>query len=174
MLSKLNAQWWVRVLALEGRQVYIRLHRHWMNYLFQCGLTALALLIILLVVDVLLQAAIAVAIASTAFIVFVMPHSRASTPRRVVGGHVVAVIVSSGFSVLHLIPVLGPYATESHFAGDLVAVLSVALSIFFMILTRTEHPPPRQAPPLDLLSVDGLFLRSCSCSWERSSLPSRI
>ena len=29
----------------------------------------------------------------------------------------------------------------SHVAGDLLAVLSVGLSIFLMVLTRTEHPP---------------------------------
>ena len=112
-----------------------------MTYLLQCGLSALTLLIVMLIVDVVLQAAIAVAIASTAFIVFVMPHSKAAAPRRVVGGHVVAVIVSTALSVLHFIPVFGEQAAESHVAGDLLAVLSVGLSIFLMVLTRTEHPP---------------------------------
>ncbi len=95
----------------------------------------------MLVVDVVLQAAIVVAIASTAFIVFVMPHSQASAPRRVVGGHVVAVIVSTVLSMLHLVPVFGEQASGSHLAGDLMAVTAVGLSIFLMVTTKTEHPP---------------------------------
>ena len=69
-------------------------------------------LLILLVVDVVLQAAIVVAIASSAFIVFVIPHSTASSPQRVIGGHVVAVIVGTAFSALHLTPVLGELAVS--------------------------------------------------------------
>ena len=53
----------------------------------------------------------------------------------------VAVIVSSGFSMLYLIPVFGEHASWSHFAGDLIAVFSVGLSIFLMVLTKTEHAP---------------------------------
>ena len=141
MVNKSVVRLSVRGVILEGRLAYRRLRRHWKTYLLQCGLSALVLLIVMLIVDVVLQAAIAVAIASTAFIVFVMPHSKAAAPRRVVGGHVVAVIVSTALSVLHLIPVFGEQAAESHVAGDLLAVLSVGLSIFLMVLTRTEHPP---------------------------------
>ena len=53
----------------------------------------------------------------------------------------VAVIVSTVLTGLHLIPVFGEQASGSHFAGDVIAVLSVGLSIFLMVLTRTEHPP---------------------------------
>ena len=49
------------------------------SYLFQCGLVTASLLIILLVEDALLKAAIVVAVASTAFTVFVVPDSAAST-----------------------------------------------------------------------------------------------
>ena len=44
------------------------------SYLLQRALTMVALLVILLVIDVALQAALVVAIASTAFIVFVAPQ----------------------------------------------------------------------------------------------------
>ncbi len=62
------------------------------NYLFQTGLATVALIIMLLVEDAVLNAAIVVAVASSAFIVFVVPNSVASTPRKVIGGHLVAVI----------------------------------------------------------------------------------
>ena len=126
---------------LEGRLIRRRFRHHWKNYLLQCGLSTLALLMVLLVVDVVLQAAIVVAIASSAFIVFIMPHSKASIPRRVIGGHLVAIVVAAALATLYQLPVLGELVHGSHLAGDLIAVASVGLSILFMVLTRTEHAP---------------------------------
>ncbi|MDE2843508.1 MAG: HPP family protein [Chloroflexota bacterium] len=128
-------------MALEGRLIDRRFRRHWKSYLFQCSLCMLALLAILLVVDVVLRAAIVVAIASTAFIVFVLPHRQAANPRRVVGGHCVAVLVGSVFSLLYLFPGWGDVATTSRVARDLVAVVTVGISILIMVVTDTEHPP---------------------------------
>ena len=130
----------VRDLAGEEPLIDSQLRRYWKNYLVQCAPTTLALLAIMLVMDVVVQAVIVVAIASSAFIVFVMPHSRASTPRRVIGGHVVAVIVASGFALIHLTPV-GGFAAESHLASDLMAAAAVGLSILIMVSINTEHPP---------------------------------
>ena len=70
----------MRRLAFEGHLIDRRFRRRWINYLFQCGIAALALLLILLVVDVVLQAAIVVGIAFSASIVFLVPHGRASSP----------------------------------------------------------------------------------------------
>ena len=131
----------LRSMALEGRLIDRRFRRHWKSYLFQCALCMLALLAILLVVDVVLRAAIVVAIASTAFIVFVLPHSVAANPRRVVGGHFVAVLVGSALSLLYLVPGWGDMATTSRVARDLVAVVTVGISILIMVVTDTEHPP---------------------------------
>ncbi len=141
MLKKLDSRLSVRFLLLEGRLIDRKFRRHWKNYLFQCAMSTLALLLILLVVDVVLRAAIVVAIASSAFIVFVRPHSDASHPQRVVGGHIVGVIVGAGFSALYLIPGFGGFAEGSPFARDLMAVLSVGISTLIMVLTNTEHAP---------------------------------
>ena len=92
---------------LEGRLIRRRFRRHWKNYLLQCGLSTLALLMVLLVVDVVLQAAIVVAIASSAFIVFIMPHSKASIPRRVIGGHLVAIVVAAALGSVDIYIILG-------------------------------------------------------------------
>ena len=168
MVSKFNRRRTVRRFRLEGRLFDRRFHRHWKNYLFQCGLAALTLLIVLLVVDVVLQAAIVVAIASTAFVVFVAPHSQAASPRRVIGGHVVAAIVGTALSLLYFMPVFGEMALRSHLAIDVIAVLSVGLSILLMVLTNTEHAP---AAGTALGLVVGGWPRPqyCSFCWERSS-----
>ncbi|MCY4365607.1 MAG: HPP family protein [Chloroflexi bacterium] len=131
----------VRSIVLEGRLIDRRFRRHWKSYLFQCALCMLALLAILLVVDVVLRAAIVVAIASTAFIVFVLPHSQAANPRRIVGGHLVAVLVGSVLSLLYLLPGGGDVETASRIVRDLIAVVTVGISILIMVLTDTEHPP---------------------------------
>ena len=98
MVRKFGKQWSVRQLMLRGRLTDKKFRRYWKSYLLQCALCMVALLAILLVVDVVLRAAIVVAIASTAFIVFIAPHSQGSSPRRVIGGHVVAVVVWGGSS----------------------------------------------------------------------------
>ena len=130
----------VRNLADEEPLIDTQLRLYWKNYLVQCAMAALALLAILLVVDVVVRAVIVVAIASSAFIVFVVPHSRASTPRRVIGGHVVAVIVASAFSLLYLTPV-GDLVADFHIVDDLIAVAGVGISILIMVSTNTEHAP---------------------------------
>ena len=73
------------------------------QYLFQCGLVTLSLVAILMIEGGLGRAAIVVAIASSAFIVFVLPNNQASDARKVIGGHLVAVVVGSGlFGLLFL------------------------------------------------------------------------
>ena len=141
MMSGFNRRRSVRSVVLQGRLIDRRFRRHWKNYLFQCVLATLTLLVILLVVDVVLRAAIVVAIASTAFIIFVAPHSQASSPRRVIGGHVVAVLVGAVVSLLYLVPGWGEMAMTSNLGRDLVAVVAVGFSILLMVLTNTEHPP---------------------------------
>lgn len=111
------------------------------QYLFQCGLATLALVIILLIRDAVLQAAIVVAVASTVFIVFIIPNSVAATPRKVIGGHVVAVIVGSLLYAILNIPLIDAVTNDSGYIVDVIAALSVGLSIFLMVITDTEHPP---------------------------------
>ena len=52
------------------------------NYAAQSAMATLAMMAILLLEDVVLRAAIVVAMASTVFTIFVVPNSVAATPRR--------------------------------------------------------------------------------------------
>ena len=155
MADTSKKRWLVRNLADEEPLIDSQLRRYWKNYLVQCALATLALLAIMLVMDVVVRAVMVVAIASSVFIVFVMPHSRASIPRRVIGGHVVAVIVASGFALLHLTPV-GGFAAESHLTSDLLAAAAVGLTILIMVSSNTEHPPA--AGTVLVLAVEGWAL----------------
>lgn len=113
----------------------------WIPYLFQCGLATLSLLIILLVGDSLMKGAIVVGVASSAFTVFVLPNSVAATPRKVIGGHIVAALVGAFIALLLNIPEVAAHTDNSRHIIDLAAALSVGLSIFAMVVTNTEHPP---------------------------------
>ena len=115
-----------------------RLKRHAVNYAFQPVLATLALLTILLVGDVVLNAAIVDAIASTVFTIFVVPDSIASTPRRVVGGHTAGVVAGSAVAAVLEIPMA---ADSARALLVTVAALTVGLSMVLMVLTNTEHPP---------------------------------
>lgn len=114
--------------------------RGW-NYVLQCGLATVSLVVILLVEDALLRAAIVVAVASTAFTIFVVPDSVAATPRKVVGGHAVAVAAGSLFSAILLIPAVDSASEDSRYIFDVLAAMSVGLGILVMVATDTEHPP---------------------------------
>ncbi len=110
-------------------------HTRVYSYLFQCGLATIFLIAALLLHDAVLRAAIIVAVASSAFIIFVVPDSVAATPRRVIGGHIVAIIIGTIFAAI-----AGSHEESSYFV-DIMAALSVGLSILLMVSTNTEHPP---------------------------------
>ncbi len=120
---------------IPSRLVDPRIRTHAYSYLFQCALATVFIAAVLLVRDVVAQAAIVVAVASSAFIVFAVPNSIAATPRRVIGGHAVAVVVGGVFSAI-----LGTIEESNH-VSNVMAALAVGLSILIMVSTDTEHPP---------------------------------
>ena len=111
------------------------------NYIPQCGLASLSLFLILLVQDALIEVAIVVDVASTAFTIFVYPNSIASTPRRVVGGHAVAVLSGAAMTGILLILSVDNIAPDIRFVVDIAAALSIGLGALLMVITNTEHPP---------------------------------
>ena len=119
----------------------VKMRKRLPNYLFQCCLATVSLIIILWVQDVVLRAAIVAAVASSAFVVFVFPDSVAATPRKVIGGHVIGVVVGGVFSAILMIPVLDTAVVDNRMLFDLLAALSVGASIFMMVTTNTEHAP---------------------------------
>ena len=66
------------------------------NYIIQSALATIAMIVVLLVLNITTQQAIIIAaIGSSAFIVFAMPHQVTATPRRLIGGHMVGVVVGN-------------------------------------------------------------------------------
>jgi CBS-domain-containing membrane protein len=95
----------------------------------------------LLIGDSLLRAAIVVGVASSAFTVFVVPDSVAATPRKVIGGHFVAIVIA--MFIIGLLGMFGiqGYSGDARFVVDIAAAMSVGIGIIAMVVTNTEHPP---------------------------------
>jgi len=112
-----------------------------LRYIFQIGICIPVFILLLLLGDVVLRAPIVIAVAASAFTIFVMPKSTASTARRVIGGHVVAIIIG-GLSILLLtFTGLNGLYQEATLFRDVFISISVVISIFIMVITDTEHPP---------------------------------
>lgn len=112
------------------------------RYLFQCSLATLVLFLILTVEGAHLSKAIVIAaIGSTAFVLFVTPHSPTASPRHVIGGHFVCLVIGSAFSIFDSTAMGEAILATTPILFDLEAALAVGLGIFFMAATDTEHAP---------------------------------
>ncbi len=112
-----------------------------MPFVVQSTLAGLMIAIILLVLNVVTETALIAALASSAFIAFTMPHSYFAKPRSLLGGY----FVSSTIGII-----CDMISSHSHVIGAFhgaeaatiaLAAFSVALSIFIMVITDTEHAP---------------------------------
>ena len=111
------------------------------SYLLQTGLVAATVLALLAVERAVIPGSVIVTIASTAFIVFVVPHSVAAQTRREVGGHAVGVLAGAAFVGMAAIPRLDGAIDQSRIIWGLVACGALGLGTFAMVATDTEHPP---------------------------------
>ena len=97
---KRQLRWLVRRLfgacsALVRRLFDPRLKGYWATYVAQAALATGALAIILVFADIVSGGSISrgilvAALGSTAFILFITPHSESARPRHALGGHLVA------------------------------------------------------------------------------------
>lgn len=109
--------------------------------MLQSMLAALVLFIILFLEDAASRSAIIAAIASTAFVVFIMPYRATAQPRKVIGGHFIALFFGGTIAAFD-----SSGAGQHLLAGlpmllNLEAAVVVGITIFGMIVTDTEHAP---------------------------------
>lgn len=102
-------------------------------------MAAILLWVVLLAQDVLTNGAIVAAIASSVAIVFFVPHSVASSPFRIVGGHTAAVV--GAYIVLGIALLFPESVVDARWFNDLLGALAVGLVVLLMSLTNTEHAP---------------------------------
>ena len=96
---------------------------------------------ILLLVDSLSNAALVAGLGSSVVIVFVHPSSQAATPRSLIGGHFLALLVGSAFSLSLFASPIRAFLDGVPPLRDLALATSTGLLIITMAVTDTEHPP---------------------------------
>lgn len=119
-----------------------KVKKHLRSYVFQCSLAALVLFIVLTVEGAhLSNVAIIAAIGSTAFVLFVTPHSVSAAPRHVIGGHLICLALGSMVAVFDGTSTGQSMLASAPILFDLEAAVAVGLGIFTMATTNTEHAP---------------------------------
>ena len=118
-----------------------KFRQHKVAYIVQCLLAALAITIILLLMDVVAHTALIAALGASACIAFAIPRANVSRTRFLVGGYVMGIAAGVAVSLLHGSAAVGALGLEAHHAAILCGGLAVGLAIFLMVVTNTEHPP---------------------------------
>lgn len=118
-----------------------RFRRYWYNYLVQGLLATAAMLVILLFVDSIADAALVAGLGSSVVILFVHPSASTARPRSVIGGHTLGLAVGMGCSLLVFSSPAGGFIEHSRLLSDFSLALSLGVVILVMAITNTEHPP---------------------------------
>ncbi len=109
-------------------------------YTLQCLLATVSFLLILVILDRMSNAAIIAALGASCFIVFTMPHAKLSSPRFLIGGYLVGLVI--GILCYFLAQLNWPASLAATQQSHLLfGALAVGLAIFVMVITNTEHPP---------------------------------
>ena len=111
------------------------------RYVFQCILATLTIFAVLFFLDVLTETAIIAALGASAFVVFAIPNSYSSDPRRLIGGYLVGIVVGIiCFNISITFPT-SDFFTNTEMSLIIFGAIAVGLAIFIMAVTNTEHPP---------------------------------
>jgi len=102
-------------------------------------MAGLALIGILIAEDAITNGAVVAAIASSVAIVFFVPHSVASKPIRIIGGHISAIVAA--LCTVGIMMLLPDTVASNQWVIHILQGASLALVILFMTITNTEHAP---------------------------------
>jgi CBS-domain-containing membrane protein len=111
------------------------------RYLFQCGLASLTILLVLAFVDVLTRATLVAALGASTLVVFTMPSSCCTRPRRVIGGYAVGLAVGWLYHLAATLPFLSEGLGTGQTWTAVFGALAVGTTILVMAATDTVHAP---------------------------------
>ena len=112
-----------------------------LRFMTQAGLATLVMLAVLTFVDSLSTAAIAAGLASSVVGIFIAPSNPTARIRSVVGGHGVALLLGSLFSVLLFLAPIEMFLSENETLLHLSLAVAVGSAMLLMAITNSEHPP---------------------------------
>ncbi|GEM_PF-5263561 len=105
-----------------------------------------AILVILMMLDTVADAAVIASFGTSSFIVLAMPHQEVSSTRRVILGSLIGTVVALSADLIRGgmeglvegVPLIN--------SGIFFGALAVGVSMFLMVMTNTEHPPAATLP----------------------------
>ena len=118
-----------------------RFSKFFKYYLIQACLAAVSLLLVLLLVDSLADAALAAGLGSSVAIIFIHPSSPTGRYRSLIGGNSIGILLGALFSGLIFSSSTNVYFASNPWLSDICLAISVRLMILIMAITNTEHPP---------------------------------
>jgi CBS-domain-containing membrane protein len=123
------------------------------RYILQPTVIFVALSFALVLGSIVSHSAIMVAaLGPTAFVLFITPHSSAATPRHLVGGHLIGLLIGSIFAIVSAGQMIEPFVSAYPYSLDIIAAASVTVCVLLMVLTRTEHAPAAATTLVVLIS----------------------
>ncbi|MDX9872105.1 MAG: HPP family protein [Clostridia bacterium] len=112
------------------------------KYILQCSLTTISVFILLLLLDIISDRVVVASLGASAFIVFTMPHARASSPRLLLAGYAIGIAAAGLCVCLSGLLLNGHvFIVDGISYNDIFGALAVGLSVFLMVVTNSEHPP---------------------------------
>jgi CBS-domain-containing membrane protein len=94
-----------------------------------------------LILEAISNAAVIASLGASSFIAFTMPHAKVSSPRFIIGGHVVSVGAGSLCHWLSRLASLTSLPVLADHSLVVFAAVATGLAMFVMVVTDTEHPP---------------------------------
>jgi CBS-domain-containing membrane protein len=115
------------------------LRHHVLRYLWQSLAAGAVILVVLMLLDAVQQTAIIASLGASAFIVFAAPRSYSAEPRAILGGYAVGTVC--GIAAMETVSAFTSCGAEWNVWQAAAGAAAVALSLFVMTVTDTEHPP---------------------------------
>jgi len=125
---------------VSGHVIDPKFARNQRRYVYQCFAVGITMIVVLLLLDMVYQAVLIAALASSSMLAFSVPNMRASRPRCLIGGYLIGVLVGCSASMV-VGAVAGLNMFDEHFVRILAGAVATGLAMFVMVTTDTEHPP---------------------------------
>jgi len=113
-----------------------------LRYILQCLLAAATMAPIFIILQAMTNAGVIAAVGASAFIALTLPKRKSASPRYLIGGYIVAILVGTLCYWLHVaVPMPKDLWVLEDLPNAVFGAAAMGLASFVMVVTNTEHPP---------------------------------
>lgn len=114
---------------------------HKRRYVFQCAGAAVCMMCVLRLLSSISNTAVTASLGASTFIVFALPHMESARPRFLIGGYVSGIFCAIICCLIADIAISFEVPFILEHEPTILGSMAVALAMFIMVVTNTEHPP---------------------------------